>query len=61
MYATECTTSTTMSSCIMRGAHLRMGVESLNELMKLLEEDWEAGEECEREPLEEVACFVLAS
>ena len=35
--------------------------ESPKALIKLLEEDWEMGKEDEREQLEEVACFVLAS
>ena len=55
----------------MRGARLRMGdesmqhslltPESLNALIKFLKEEWEARGEDEREPLEEVACFVMTS
>ena len=65
LYLTECPTYTKWFSRFMRGMRLRMGEErrknalltpeSLNALMKLLEGDWEAGEEKEREPLKEVA------
>ena len=42
-------------------AHTTLTPESLSALMKLIKEDWEVREDKEREQVEEVACFVLAS
>jgi hypothetical protein len=71
MHPMECPTASVWFARFSRGVKLRMGEETrrnvalteegVHGLMTFLEEDWDKGNEMEREEIEELACFVLAS